>query len=57
MIYDNDLREVLYMSNHENKDKCRHPERLGDKKPGQCSPQQVRICHGHEKHHPCEEKK
>lgn len=38
--------------------KCEHPERLGDKKPGDCSSQQIKKCHGEEaleEGHSCEE--
>ncbi len=27
--------------------KCEHPERLKGNKPGECSEEQQRICHGH----------
>ncbi len=29
-------------------EKCEYPERLKGKKPGECSEEQKRICHGHE---------
>ncbi len=45
------------MCNHDDKETCRHPERLGDKKPGQCSPEQIQKCHGREGHHCCKEQK
>ena len=31
---------------------CQHPEFLKGKI-GECSPEQITICHGHEKSHPC----
>jgi len=31
---------------------CQHPEKLKGK-PGDCSPKQVRECHGDAKKHPC----
>jgi ArsR family transcriptional regulator len=34
------------------KDDCQHPDRLKGK-PGECTPQQIRECHGDEKKHPC----
>ena len=34
---------------------CMHPERLKGK-PQDCSPEQIRECHGDVKAHPCEEK-
>jgi len=33
-------------------DVCQHPEKLKGK-PGECSPQQVRECHGEDKEHSC----
>lgn len=33
---------------------CEHPEKLQGRKPGDCSPEQVEECHGHQKEHPCE---
>ncbi len=36
--------------------KCAHPERLEGRKPGECSPEQIRECHGDPKEHPCKEK-
>jgi len=38
------------------KPKCEHPEKLKGKKPGECSPEQIKECHGDEKKHPCEDK-
>ncbi|MFW5982204.1 MAG: hypothetical protein ACOCQO_03240 [Halanaerobiaceae bacterium] len=32
---------------------CEHPERLKGK-PGECSPEQIKECHGDEKAHSCE---
>jgi ArsR family transcriptional regulator len=34
---------------------CEHPEKLKGK-PGECSPEQIKECHGG-KEHPCEKKK
>ena len=31
---------------------CEHPEKLKDK-PGECSPEQIRECHGEVEKHPC----
>jgi len=31
---------------------CEHPERLKGK-PEECSPEQIRECHGDAKEHPC----
>lgn len=33
--------------------KCEHPERLNGKKPGECSPKQIKECHGDKKGHSC----
>jgi len=38
-----------------NRKGCQHPEKLKGK-PGECSPEQIRECHGDVKKHPCEEK-
>lgn len=35
--------------------KCQKPENLKGE-PGDCSPEQVRECHGTEKCHPCNDK-
>ena len=35
---------------------CEHLDKLKGK-PGECSPEQIKECHGDEKVHPCEEKK
>ncbi len=34
---------------------CQKPEKLKDK-PAQCTPEQIRQCHGDVKNHPCVEK-
>jgi len=36
---------------------CEHPERLKGKKPGECSPEQIKDCHGDDPGHCCAEKK
>lgn len=33
---------------------CHHPEKLKGK-PGECTPEQIKECHGDAKHHPCAE--
>ena len=38
------------------KDKCEKPENLKGK-PGECTEEQKRICHGEGKDHPCTGKK
>ena len=34
---------------------CEKPEKLKGK-PGECSPEQIKICHGDVEEHPCVEK-
>ncbi len=34
------------------KSRCEHPEKLTGK-PGECSPEQIRECHGDAERHPC----
>jgi hypothetical protein len=36
-------------------DKCEHPEKLKGR-PGECTPEQIRECHGDVEGHPCEGK-
>ncbi|HXZ30214.1 MAG TPA: hypothetical protein VEG43_03535 [Dehalococcoidia bacterium] len=36
--------------------RCEHPERLKGK-PGECSPEQIKECHGQVAEHPCVRKK
>jgi hypothetical protein len=38
------------------KDKCEHPEKLKDK-PENCTPEQIKECHGDTKDHPCVKEK
>ena len=42
------------MDKAENEKVCEHPEKLKGK-PGECSPEQIKECHGDVKEHPCEE--
>ena len=35
---------------------CRKPQEAQGRKPEECSPQQVRKCHGDVREHPCERK-
>ncbi|MGB5925291.1 MAG: hypothetical protein WBH01_04275 [Dehalococcoidia bacterium] len=39
-----------------NKKGCEHLERLKGR-PGECSPEQIKECHGEVKEHPCVRKK
>ncbi len=32
--------------------KCQHPDRL-EGEPGECSPEQIKKCHGDDPDHPC----
>jgi len=34
------------------KNKCQQPEKL-EEKPEECTPEQIKECHGDEKDHPC----
>ncbi|MFC2171382.1 hypothetical protein ACFLU6_01970 [Acidobacteriota bacterium] len=36
----------------EEKDKCKKPDKLKGK-PEECTPEQIKECHGPEKEHPC----
>jgi hypothetical protein len=35
------------------KNRCEHPERLGNRNPGDCSPEQIEECHGKDARHDC----
>jgi len=45
-------RRVIHMC----KDCCQHPEKLKEK-PEDCTPEQIRECHGDTQQHPCETEK
>jgi len=45
------VKEVTAMKKPESKRTCEHPERLKGK-PGECSPEQIRECHGEAPKHP-----
>ena len=47
-------KEIFTMCEDENKEVCKHPEKLKGK-PGECSPEQIRECHGETAEHPCVE--
>ena len=40
------------MCEAENEKGCEHPEKLKGK-PGECTPEQIRECHGKDAGHPC----
>jgi hypothetical protein len=40
----------------ESKEICEHPEKLKGK-PGECTPEQIRECHGDIEEHLCEDEK
>ena len=40
------------MGKAESEKVCEHPEKLKGK-PGECSPEQIRECHGKDAKHPC----
>ena len=44
------------MSKEESKEVCKHPDKLKGK-PGECSPEQIRECHGEVAKHSCVEAK
>jgi len=44
------------MSEAESKKECEHPEKLKGK-PGECTPEQIKECHGEGVEHPCVEEK
>ena len=48
--------EVVQMCKEERKKECAHPEKLKGK-PGECSPEQIKECHGETMEHPCVEAK
>jgi hypothetical protein len=50
------MKEVTGMNKSQSKKTCEHPERLKGK-PGECSPEQIRECHGDVKKHPCGKEK
>ena len=45
-------KEVILMCAAEDEEICAHPEKLKGK-PGECTPEQIRECHGKEIEHPC----
>jgi hypothetical protein len=49
------VKEVTEMDKSKGTKICKHPERLKGK-PGECSPEQIRECHGAVVEHPCEKK-
>ena len=50
------MKEAMQMCKSESIKECEHPERLKDK-PGECSPEQIKECHGDVKEHPCVKEK
>jgi len=50
------MKEVVHMTKPESGQKCEHPEKLKGK-PGECSPEQIKECHGEGEEHPCAEEK
>jgi hypothetical protein len=50
------VKEVKQMSKSERNEGCEHPEKLQGK-PGECSPEQIKECHGQVAEHPCVRKK
>jgi len=46
------MKEVMQMCKWESTKGCEHPERLKGK-PEECSPEQIKECHGDVEEHPC----
>ena len=46
------MKEVMQMCNWESRKGCEHLERLKGK-PEECSPEQIKECHGDVEEHPC----
>jgi hypothetical protein len=50
------MKEVTEMRESKSTKVCKHPEKLKGK-PGECSREQVKECHGQVVEHPCVRKK
>jgi len=50
------MKEVTEMDKSKERKICKHPERLRGK-PGECSPEQIKKCHGEVVKHPSVRKK
>ena len=50
------MKEVTAMNKSKGKKVCEHLEKLKGK-PGECSPEQIKECHGQVEEHPCVRKK
>ncbi|MCJ7791471.1 MAG: hypothetical protein MUP49_03525 [Dehalococcoidia bacterium] len=50
------MKEVTEMRKSKSTKGCEHPERLKGK-PEECSPEQIKECHGEGVEHPCVKKK
>jgi hypothetical protein len=50
------MKEVMEMRKSRSTKVCEHPEKLKGK-PGECSSEQIRECHGDIKKHPCVKEK
>jgi len=46
------MKEVTEMGKPKSRKECEHPERLKGK-PGECSPGQIKECHGQAAEHRC----
>jgi hypothetical protein len=46
------MKEVTEMCKSKSRKGCEHPEKLKGK-PGECSSEQIKECHGDVKEHPC----
>jgi len=50
------MKEGMKMGKSKSTKVCEHPEKLKGK-PGECSPDQIKECHGEVKEHACVKKK
>ena len=50
------MKEITKMCKSKSRKRCEHPERLKGK-PEECSPEQIKECHGEVVEHPCVKKK
>ena len=50
------MKETIAMYKAKSKKVCEHPDKLKGK-PEECTPEQIEVCHGQTKQHPCVQKK
>ena len=56
MAFNIGSQEEIEMCKEEIKKSCEHPEKLKGK-PEDCTPEQIKECHGDVKEHPCVEER